>query len=599
MPDSHTEQESSETPLIFISTSGSPLNIYLDLVGLKNRNKLVRALRKAGAHISHNPHDAELLLINSQRASGKQVLRDWGADNKVALEYHWARTCLAKGRPLLQEDAWGGFKAVDDGAPIHSDQEDNEDNGNHVSGQGSHENRLPTPRLTPLRPEVATSEELQPVSTSEQRAPASQPIPSSSRTPFTSHAATLSDATTLTPCEHSLCQPPPTARSNETEELLNIARLVHTAITTSQRQSLDTALLDAFLKTLPTGSTTLSQVTFATPARDPGKRKETNVEPSIVPSPELTPSSNDDVTIMTPSSKGKTPSSKGTVAASQSPTSLDKGKGKPAQTLLSTPTSSSFSSQSLNDALHKKVARSSSFQPAINSPSMSKWKSETGFILYLLSRRVRVTETCERTSLSCPQKHGGKITTDIAVASFAILNSRSKPFNLFSREASSFRTTVVQPSFIHDCVSEGRLLEFDAYIPQEAHSPRKRGRAHAHEDESPRKKPRSSLLPTDDEPSSEAEESADGAEEAPDLPEFEEANPDPPSSSQVMPGGKYRFTDDEWDYCWTLARKLLEANSKTTTRDLCRRLHEKAITASQSNVLVIFDAQESRRVSAD
>ena len=86
-------------------------------------------MKNSGAEICHAPADASLFLINSSRASGKRILRDWGTDADAVLEYSWIQQSLFAGRALLREDNWGGLQAIDDGAPIPSDEEDNCDDG--------------------------------------------------------------------------------------------------------------------------------------------------------------------------------------------------------------------------------------------------------------------------------------------------------------------------------------------------------------------------------------------------------------------------------------------------------------------------------------
>ena len=86
-------------------------------------------MKNSGAEICHTPADASLILINSSRASGKRILRDWGTDADAVLEYSWIQQSLFAGRALLRTENWGGLQAIDDGAPIPSDEEDNGDDG--------------------------------------------------------------------------------------------------------------------------------------------------------------------------------------------------------------------------------------------------------------------------------------------------------------------------------------------------------------------------------------------------------------------------------------------------------------------------------------
>jgi hypothetical protein len=80
-------------------------------------------LQTAGAAIAHKPSEAQVILVDSTTDAGRQFIRDWGNDKtKVVLEYYWANRSLDAGKPLLENDDFGGCRTYDDGRPIGGDQ---------------------------------------------------------------------------------------------------------------------------------------------------------------------------------------------------------------------------------------------------------------------------------------------------------------------------------------------------------------------------------------------------------------------------------------------------------------------------------------------
>lgn len=84
--------------------------------------------QKYGATVSHEPREAQIILVDPSTISGRRFIRDWGQDsNKVVLSSIWVRKSIEAGYPLLANDQWGDCLAIDDGLPIGSGDEE-EDN---------------------------------------------------------------------------------------------------------------------------------------------------------------------------------------------------------------------------------------------------------------------------------------------------------------------------------------------------------------------------------------------------------------------------------------------------------------------------------------
>jgi len=84
-------------------------------------------LQASGADISHNPSDANILLINSETDSGLKFVHDWKADpHKIFLKYHWIQACIRAGRALLEGEDWGGFRVFHASRCVYSDEEGDE-----------------------------------------------------------------------------------------------------------------------------------------------------------------------------------------------------------------------------------------------------------------------------------------------------------------------------------------------------------------------------------------------------------------------------------------------------------------------------------------
>ncbi|OBZ79371.1 hypothetical protein A0H81_01035 [Grifola frondosa] len=100
-----------DLPYIFRTSTG-PIHVFVEASDILNRPKLIRALRNAGALISHSPADAHIILVDSSTDAGLRFVTDWGSDpGKVVLDAQWAWKSIKRGRLYLEDEGWGGFQA--------------------------------------------------------------------------------------------------------------------------------------------------------------------------------------------------------------------------------------------------------------------------------------------------------------------------------------------------------------------------------------------------------------------------------------------------------------------------------------------------------
>ncbi|CAA7258689.1 unnamed protein product [Cyclocybe aegerita] len=143
MPPSQPVQTRNTT--LFSNADGSAIRLFADLWGIPHRAKLAKTFKNHGGVISADPREAQIILVDSQTAEGRQLIRDWGADaNKTILEYTWVRKSVEAGKPLLGDEQWGDCLTHDDGQPLGSTADAEDD--------GEIPNPLPTPRDTPDEP---------------------------------------------------------------------------------------------------------------------------------------------------------------------------------------------------------------------------------------------------------------------------------------------------------------------------------------------------------------------------------------------------------------------------------------------------------------
>ncbi|KAF8632545.1 hypothetical protein AX15_001760 [Amanita polypyramis BW_CC] len=141
-------QQTANLPVIFCDDDGHPLRVFVEACGIVHRPKLVRTLKKAGAEICNDPKQAQIILVDSRTYEGRKFIRDWGDDvNKVVLEYAWVSNSLAAARALKEGDQWGNCLTHDDGLPLDSDA--------NFDDEITNKSPLPTPRITPVGTSVA------------------------------------------------------------------------------------------------------------------------------------------------------------------------------------------------------------------------------------------------------------------------------------------------------------------------------------------------------------------------------------------------------------------------------------------------------------
>ncbi|ETW81427.1 hypothetical protein HETIRDRAFT_426852 [Heterobasidion irregulare TC 32-1] len=602
----NTTQNSLEHPNIFIDASGLPLKIYVDITGIPRRVRLIRALRRgpmknSGAEICHAPADASLFLINSSRASGKRILRDWGTDADVVLEYSWIQQSLFAGRALLREDNWGGLQAIDDDAPIPSDEEDNGDDGQADERQSG---KVHGPPSTP-----------------------SKQVHGTSRNSVNDLVHRLSMSAQGTSAQLSRDQ----AISISEEDIphdpvLAITGFVNNAITLSRQHNIDTTPLETFLAALPLPDPSPQPPSplhhaSPTPNSAPGRTSQDPLsrpcDRSLVPVSQLShPLPEPSLQHYNPpqelSSQSFEPSQERQDTLVDSSSILPYSQDKDAEAIIGSvgddasgpypdedeivfldpvfsgdngtasspmqPPPLSYS-QRVNLASSSHTARIST--PPAERPELYKLFTiepdhQLSFYVADLYYSPEVVRAIE--------KHGGKITSHIAAATFAILNPKLPSFELSYTQALAYQTPVIQASYVHDCIQAGQLLEYEDYKSDEVQPSKKRERPRTCDDgESPQKKPRTSsnlleLPGIGDISESDLDEilaSVGGS--MPNTVSVQE----PPNSSQAAT--RFRFTAGEWDHCWRLVRQLLEADQTIGVHRASDQLHKQLRNHSQAS----------------
>ncbi|TEB35198.1 hypothetical protein FA13DRAFT_1788778 [Coprinellus micaceus] len=111
---------------LFVTPDGATLVIFFQAHNVgPRRAPLAKILQKGGAYLCTDPKDADILLVDPESVDGKQHIRTWVAGgDKLGLHYRWIDACVKAGRMLADGDGWGGFIAVDDGAPLGDDEDD-------------------------------------------------------------------------------------------------------------------------------------------------------------------------------------------------------------------------------------------------------------------------------------------------------------------------------------------------------------------------------------------------------------------------------------------------------------------------------------------
>ncbi|TFY72869.1 hypothetical protein EVG20_g124 [Dentipellis fragilis] len=616
-----SSQAAQRNPNLFTDSSGSPLKVFLDVSGIEKRARVFRTLRTSGAQLVKEVREADIILVNSATDSGLHHVRGWGKDrNKVVLDYSWVEACLEDDRALLEEDDWGGCLAYDDGRSIAGEEEEGLEQEQEQAG--AVENTLPSPRQTPsentggaskLSKERRKSLAHQPSRSSQvasgspgpsstqqtsRAGPASFPMPSQQMPPPGPHQPMpnpmpMHNTSLPSPTQFQMPSPflqqnmmgmmPPYFYANGMQfpgqvQMPSVASLLETAIAVAHHQNQDTTMLQAVLASFPPyqSNPTPMQPTQPTQPQEPTERplkRSRSVESDIRNEPNRYngrhTSSTEDQEKPAPvkrkarASDGTAPTLSRPSHASSSSVKVEKRLGRPyTQTATRSqpfPTPRPSSKASTSTSSQKPLSQTKSGN-AMEGVFSSK-PPRPFFVQIDLRNRIDVVHAIKR--------NGGSLSPDIPVASYAILNPRSTTFRDLYGECARFRIPVVLPTFVEECIEEGRLLDPDDYaleIPSWAKP--KRGRpsgAKSPAKSQPRKK----------EATPAPQEESEGEGEVEVKGQDRSVTPEAPQEAVFRTNGLAAFTEEEWEFCWMYARRILAKDSSLTMVALAKKLHDK------------------------
>lgn len=172
------------------------------------------------------------------------------------------------------------------------------------------------------------------------------------------------------------------------------------------------------------------------------------------------------------------------------------------------------------------------------------------------------------------QKNGGKMGGSISDADYVVLgNTLSKTFPDLLAQTTAANKLPLRSAFIVDCVKHEALLDINDYVLEEYVPPKKRGRPNviatkAEKAGKPKEKKESNRPTTNK------------RTEKPMVPIRHTGPPSPtppPVSTRVaLPGGHFRFSDEEVNFFRRYARHLLEMDHQISNTAIFKRLYEKA-----------------------
>ncbi|KAH7913009.1 hypothetical protein BJ138DRAFT_1059946 [Hygrophoropsis aurantiaca] len=611
---------------ILVDNHGYPLNIFIQVDGLNHRRKLLRTLREAGALVNPVAANAQILLIDSSTKEGRQILRGHNADSqKIVLEYTWVHKCLEVGRPLFEQENWGGALAADDGLQLDNNEDD------EVEQLVS--NPLPTPRVTPPGLTTHRSTNSPALLPAANHAPVAQhvPAPPHSQMQITPRAIpqnTITPQLSLfpqLPQPSTSSMPPPylsqqVMSSSQALPLMNGANgmngqweaqqnqysVMMTFLDVMRHQNLNLMNLHAWsghstpaqppppmpsqMQPAPTypaqAPTFLHQGSSheALPSDDMDSEAEFNLHMNVHSefdqsqpvlrqrSPSRSPS-----TVMPPPTKRKRPR-----PTQSTPTIKPSRKGKErAVSPVPSEASVAISEASASVSSHPESAIQPSTPPARvrtilhQKPSGQIFTTDSGEPLCFF---VQVDLQGRHGVVSAIKKNKGRIVNNVNEADYTILSSRSTTFPGLLREAQSVDKLVIQAAFVSDCVAEGALLDETDYaldaVPQTRNAPRSQPQMSMKKPtrvKNTKKAPQSrgSKKPETNGSSSPSKEggSSFNGRRSP--------SPPPPDTRVTTTGGKYLFTDAEVDYFGQYAKFLLDQDPTISATAIGNRIYKK------------------------
>ncbi|CCL99016.1 uncharacterized protein FIBRA_01025 [Fibroporia radiculosa] len=519
--------------LVFLNSSGRPLHVFVETAEFLYRPKLIRELRRGGAIIAHYPSEAQIILVDMETEAGKQFVTDWGSE-KVILNWQWARKSIDIGRALLAEDDWGGYR-IDDQNRILSN---------------NFEHPLPTPLQTPPHanlsaPDFSDHSTLS-SSTSKTLIPPVVPVPTMQ----------ISNGVGTAP---PIPVPSPLAVTAE----------IAAAMALLSPQGIQ-QLLTQLRAGLMSSSQVIPPILAASQENQPSlpnlKELEVNGQYSPETSQRLSVMSEDSVLsapafTASPSLKRKELSPE-TLQQSNSLQYKDRKRRRSDYSRpvagTSTVTINSLSAPSSSQARLSRTSR--------NDEEIFKTDAGDSMMFY-----VQIETRNRGEVVQSIRKHGGKIVPDIPQADVVILAQHTKPFSDWLRRAQQAKRPTAQASYVHDCITEGSILDIEPYSFGDFDFERKRGRP----SKSPRKvsSPEAKVKKNKSMPKAKASRDK-GAENGTSEGEHWEHSPSPPRHI-VTKGGKNLFTSEEHEYFLRYIPVLMSRNPEMTLQAIADKLFEK------------------------
>ncbi|TFK77156.1 hypothetical protein BDN72DRAFT_830322 [Pluteus cervinus] len=514
-----TEPSTSQPapPHIFIAEDGSPLKVFVEASGISGRPKIVRKLKKSGAHICKDPSHARVILVDPSSIQGRQFIREWGLDsNKVVLEYRWVSRCLDAMQLLGTKDEWGGFLTKDDGLPLNIGDIDDESPA------------LPTPRVTPIesaprrtspRNAVAGPSGVKSDPAESKSSEAPTPV-QSSNLEVTNPSSDESPGSQLPPQPHLDPQVQAMLAQHGLLQGPNLAALVE-YLRVYAPYSLNPSIIYPSANTPQVNPLNFlwGNMSFAPQIPPQG---------AVMPPPMSFPPHLQPISVATPA---------------------------PLTTYV--PASTSHEPEVIE--IKEEHNADERLSPAIRAPEDlfrgEDSKEHTFFVQVDLHNRFALVNDIK--------KHGGKIVNNHTQADFVVLYQRSKSFSELQKSSINKGKTPVSAAFVRDSISRGTLMDPKRYVFEVVDQQRKRRTQAA----------------LDDTKSGKLEKEVKKRKiNTTTLSETEirhPPSPPPPEHPRIAVGNTFRYSNEEKDYMNRYIEVLLERDHTISVRAISQQMHRK------------------------
>lgn len=425
-------QGSIEPPAkIFIDSNGVALSVFVEASDLFGRPKLIRTLKKYGAIISHQPRDAQIILIDPRTDSGAAFLTDWGSEKgQVVLNYVWVTKSIERGRVFGWDEDWGDCRLLGGSQSPEAD-----------TAQAD-KSPLPTPRPTPI--------------------PRSQPLASTS-VPSPSQA---NDA----PQVRSRRSSDATGEIS-TNQTVTLAIPLNLVSTVQGLLNNPSALSQLSSQTVPFATPQYKSPypgTFPSMSQSQSRREEPSSPTSASPSPSLKRKS-----LSSSQSRRKEPSGRETKGS----TSSQRPTKKPRHDSPSDASSDQDEWEEEGSEQSDNNSDSEESQPelaGIPRPPGEIFKDEDtgeGYKFY-----VQVDLRGRKDIVSAIRRNCGLIVADVSNSDYTVLATTSTSFPFLYKSTLTGRKPAVVPAFVHQCIQEGKLLDERPFLIDVKSSKVKRAR---------------------------------------------------------------------------------------------------------------------------